>query len=247
MHKAIALLRRSMLSVLAVAAAGVLFTSCLKNKDGDSSNIPAAGLMAFNLAPDQQSVVITLDGNVLTQSPLAYTNYTGVYQPVYVGSRTINAYNYQGNNPLATATAAFDQDKYYSVFVVGKDSSYKNVVAVDNFDSLSATAGNAYVRYINAITDSVNIPAVTITAGSNNVVNENAPYAAVSEFKAVAPGSINIAVKNNNGVDASRSITVETNKVYTILLTGKPGATDETTKVQVKFVQNGTITDDSSK
>jgi hypothetical protein len=247
MNKAIALLRRSMLSVLVVAAAGVLFTSCLKNKDGDSSNIPAAGLMAFNLSPDQQSVVVTLNGNVLTQSPLAYTNYTGVYQPVYVGSRTISSYDYPGNKPLATATATFDQDKYYSVFVVGKDTSYKNVVAVDNFDSLSATAGNAYVRYINAITDSVNIPAVTIAAGGNNVVNENAPYAAVSEFKAVTPGSLNIAVKNNSGVDASRSITVEANKVYTILLIGKPGATDETTKVQVKFVQNGTITDDSSK
>jgi hypothetical protein len=246
MNKAIALLRRSVFSVLAIAAAGILFTSCLKNKD-DNGNIPSAGLMAFNLAPDQQSVVVTLDGNILTQSPLAYTNYTGVYQRVYVGSRSIAAYHYPNNHSLAAANAVFGQDKYYSVFLVGSDSSYRNVVSVDNFDSLSATSGNAYVRYINAITDSVNLPAVTITAGSNNVVNENAAYASVSEFKAVTPGSINVAVKNNNGVDASRSITVEQNKVYTILLTGKPGATDETTKVQVKFVSNGTITDDSSK
>lgn len=246
MNKAIALLRRSVFSVLAIAAAGVLFTACLKNKD-DNNSVPASGLMTFNLAPDQQSVVVTLDGNVLTQSPLAYTNYTGVYQPIYVGSRTIKAYAYPANNPLATASYTFAQDKYYSVFVVGKDSIYRNVVSVDNFDSLSATTGKAYVRYINAITDSVNLPAVTITAGSDNVVSENAAYAAVSEFKAVTPGAVNVTVKNNNGVDASRSITVEQNKVYTILLIGKPGATDETTKVQVKFVSNGTITDDSSK
>jgi len=248
MNKATLLLRRGICSVLAMATAGILFTSCLKNKDDDNANIPAAGLMAFNLSPDQQSVVITLNGNVLTQNPLAYTNYTGVYQPVYVGNRTIQSYDYPNNSSaLASASYNFEQDKYYSVFVTGVDSSYRNVVAIDDFDSLSTSTGNAYVRYINAVTDSVNTPTVTITAGSNNVVNEPAPYASVSAFKAVAPGAVNIAVKNNNGVDASRSITVEGKKVYTILLVGQPGATDDAKKVQVKFVQNGTLSDDPSK
>jgi hypothetical protein len=247
MNKAIILLRRSMVPVLAIVASGILFTSCLKDKDGDNSTIPAAGLMAFNLAPGQQSVVVTLDGNFLTQTPLGYTNYTGTYLPVYIGSRKIEAFDYQNSKKLASTTQTFENDKYYSVFVIGSDSTYRNVVASDDVDSSAATSGNAFIRYVNAITDSVNLPAVTITAGGNNVVSENAPYAGVSGFKAVTPGTINIAIKNSNGVDASRSITVEQKKAYTILLVGKPGATDEATKPQIKFILNGTVSTDASK
>jgi hypothetical protein len=246
MNKAFSYLRRGLVPVMAMMVAGILFTACLKNKD-DNPDIPAAGLMAFNLAPDQQSVIISLSGSSLTQSPLAYTSYTGVYQPVYAGNRTVAAYDYPNNSPLASAAYNFEQDKYYSVFVTGSNNSYRNVISADNFDSLSASSGNAYVRYINAVTDSVNTPTVTIAAGSNQVVNENAPYAAVSEFKAVTPGQISITVKNNSGVDASRTITVEQKKVYTILLAGVPGATDDTKKVQIRFIQNGTLSDDATK
>lgn len=246
MNKALLYLRRSLIPVIAIVSVGVLFTACLKDKDG-SPDIPAAGLMAFNLAPDQSAVVIRLSGNSLTQAPLGYTSFTGGYQNIYAGNRTIESFNYNNNSQLASASYNFELNKYYSLFVTGTNSAYRNIVAVDNFDSLSASSGNAYVRYINAVTDSVNTPTVTIAAGDNNVVNENAAYGAVSEFKSVAPGSISIAVKNNNGIDASRSITLEQKKAYTILLVGTPGATDDMQKVQIKFITNGTLTDDTSK
>lgn len=246
MYKVLMNVRRTVVPMLMVALAGVLFTACLKDKDNGNNDIPAAGLMAFNLAPDQQSVVITLSGNTLTQSPLAYTNYTGGYLPIYIGNRPVKAYDYPDNTPLASTDFNFEQDKYYSVFVVGNDDHYRNVVAADNLDSLDAN-GSAYIRYINAITDSVNASTVTIAAGGNNVVNEPAQFAAVSEFKPLSAGEVSIAVKNNNGVDASRSITVEQNKVYTVLLTGVPGAADETNKVQIKYITNGTITNETEK
>ena len=106
----------------------------------------------------------------------------------------------------------FENEKYYSAFVVGVNGNYRNVVTLDNFDSLSSTSGNAYIRYINAITDSVNSPTVTISAGGSNIVNDNAAYASVSEFAAVAPGEVSIAVKNGTAIDANRSITVEAKK-----------------------------------
>ena len=235
---------RGIVPVFAIAASGVLFTACLKNKD-NNSNIPAAGLMAFNLAPDQQSVVITLSGNTLTASPLGFNNYTGYYQNIYPGNRPIAAFDYPNNTPLATASFNFEQNKYYSVFVTGANNSYKNIISIDNFDSLSSTSGNSYIRYINAITDSVNTPTVTIAAGGNNVVNENAAYDSVSEFKAVAPGQVTITVKNNNGIDINRTITVDQKKIYTVLLSGIPGSADDSKKVQIKFIQNGTLTGDS--
>jgi hypothetical protein len=228
--------RKSIIAATALFAVAVLFTSCMKNKD-NNVDIPAAGLMAFNLAPDQQSVVVTLNGNLLTNAPLAFGNFSGGYQNVYTGEREIKSYDYPANDPLATTSYKFDEKKYYSVFVVGSDDRYRNVVSVDNFDSLSAISGKAYIRYVNGITDSVNAQNVTV-AGSS----ATAPYASVSEFMAVNPGEVNIAV-TGAGVDASRAITVEAKRVYTVLLTGVPGATDAT-KVQIRYVSNGVLTDE---
>jgi Domain of unknown function (DUF4397) len=243
MSKVFVSLRKVVVPVFAVVAAGILFTACLKNKN-DNANVPAAGVMAFNLAPDQESVVITLSGNSITYSPLGYTNFTGTYQPVYTGDRTVSSFDYPNNSPLATTGNNFEQDKYYSVFVIGIGNKYRNVVSTDNLDSLSGTGGNAYIRYVNAITDSVSTPAVTIAAAGNNVVNENATYASVSEFKAVTPGEVSITVNGGSTIAANRTITVEARKIYTVLLSGVPGATDDAKKVQIKFIQNGTITDD---
>ncbi len=127
----------------------------------------------------------------------------------------MSAFDYPNPSPLVTSSHNFELNKYYSLFVVGIDSNYKNVITTDNFDSLSASSGKAYVRYINAITDSVNTARVTITSNGTAVVEDNAIYASVSEFEAVNAGEINIAVKSNNGVDVNRTISVEPKKVYT--------------------------------
>jgi Domain of unknown function (DUF4397) len=236
MKKVFLSFRKSTIAVSALFAAAVLFTSCLKNKN-DDMNVPAAGLMALNLAPDQQSIVVTLSGNLLTQTPLAFGSFNGGYQNIYVGERAVESYDYPSSNPLATTSYKFEEDKYYSVYVLGTAGKYRNVVSFDNFDNLSAISGKAYIRYVNAITDSVNAPNVTV-AGTTAA----APYATVSEFVAVDPGEVNIAV-SGAGIDASRAITVEAKRVYTVLLSGVPGATDAT-KVQIRFISNGTLTDE---
>lgn len=247
MNKALFYLRRSLVPVLAVVAAGVLFTACLKDKDYDNTPVPAAGLMTFNLAPDQSNLLVRLSGNLLTQQPLNYTSYSGVYQNIYVGDRQIEAFNYNAGKTLTSSRYNFENGKYYSLFVTGVDSAYRNIVSVDDFAKLDSvsTSGKAYVRYINAITDTVNASTVTIAAGGTNVVNESAPYGKVNEFTEVTAGSVAVTVKNNNGVDASRTISLEANKVYTLLLIGQPGVTDATKQVQIKFVANGLLTDNN--
>jgi len=236
--------RQGLIPVFATIAMAVLFSACLKNKD-EGPSIPVAGLMAFNLAPDQQSIVFSLSGNSLTPAPLAYTSFSGGYQNIYAGNRTVNAFDYPDNVPLASIEQNFEQNKYYSVFLLGSSDKYKNVISVDNLDSLSASTGNAYVRYVNAIGDSTVNPTVTINAGASSIANDNANFGDVSEFKAVSPGEISIAAKNATGVDASRSITVESRKVYTILLVGTPGATDDLRKVQIRYILNGAVTEDT--
>lgn len=244
MNRLFSYLRRAVAPVLGIATAAILFTACLKDKNDNHTNIPAAGLMAFNLAPDQQSVAIALSGNWLTQQPLGFTNYTGIYRNIYTGNREVASYDYPNNEPLAVVNQEFKDSNYYSVFVIGYDDHYRNVVTHDNFDSLSASSGKAYVRYINAVADSVNASAVTIAKGGSNVVSDNAAFGHVSDFTAVDPGEISVAIKQGSAIDASRNITVEEKKVYTVLLLGVPGATDDVKKVQIRFVENGTLTDE---
>src|SRR5215212_9373981 len=109
MKKVFLSFRKSVIAASALFAAAVLFTSCLKNKNDDNLNVPAAGLMALNLAPDQQSVVVTLNGNLLTQTSLAFGSYNGGYQNIYTGERAVESYDYPASSPLATTSYKFEE------------------------------------------------------------------------------------------------------------------------------------------
>jgi hypothetical protein len=211
--------------------------SCKKDND-DNTGIPVSGLMAFNLAPDVSAAGFSLSGSTLPSGPLAYNSFTGAYLAIYPGSRSVESFSYNSGGSLAASTFNFEPSKYYSVFLVGTDSTFENVIVADELDSLSGS-GKAFVRYINAISDA-STPAVTISSNGSEVVNDNAAYKTVSAFTAVDPGSIAISVSNGSTIDADRTITLEQQKIYTILLTGKPDGTGDAA-VQIKFIENGSI------
>ena len=235
MKKRIFSIRLQLIVIGCIVFAGGLFTACKKSND-NSGNTPVAALMAFNLAPDKSSIGIKLSGSDLVQTPLNYSGFTGSYLPVYPGNRTIEAFD-SSNTSFSSSNNSFEEGKYYSLFVVGNNGSYSNLVVNDNFDSLSA-GDQAYVRYINAIPDSSK-PLVNITAGGNNVFHTNAAFSTVSEFASVPAGDLAISLTNESTINASRTISLEQKKVYTILLLGNPAATDSTGKVQIRFIENG--------
>jgi Domain of unknown function (DUF4397) len=199
-------------------------------------------LMAFNLSPDQNAVVMSLGGSNLGNASLAYNSYTGTYLPVYTGARELRSFDFNSGNTLATSNATFADSGYYSAFLLGTTGNYRNVVVRDDLETLTSTAGKAWVRYINAIPDSVNAPMVTIAAGGTNVFNETGNYGNVSSFAMVNAGEVTASVTNGEGVNTTRNITLEENKVYTVLLTGLPVTTDSTRDAEVKFIVNGTVT-----
>jgi hypothetical protein len=233
--------RRNLLVAGSILLAGIVFTACNKSNFDNDGNSQVAGLMAFNLAPEKSAIGISLSGSNLTNVPLTYSAYTGTYLGIYPGSRIVESYDNSGWS-VASPAFTFEPDKYYSVFVAGANDSYRNIIVQDNFDSLSGTSGQAYIRYINAIPDSA-MPMVSITANGTFLISEQIPFAGISEFKAVAPGQVNFDINNGGTIDADRTITVEQRKVYTILLIGKPGAT--TNGVEIKFVENGTLDDEA--
>ncbi len=215
----------------------ILFTACKKISSNDNVRTPAAGLMAFNLAPDKQAIGFTLSGNTFGNAPMAYTSYSGNYYPVFTGTREVRSFDYNTGSTLAITNNNFADSSYYSAFLLGVNGNYRNVIVKDELDTLTTTAGKAWVRYINAVADSVSTPTVTI---GESAFNEAAPYASVSSFKKVNAGSLNTAINGSN-IAASRTITVDENKVYTILFVGQPNQADSSKAVQVKFILNGTI------
>lgn len=234
--------RRSLVPAGAFLGLAVLLSACSKfdNDNNGSNNTPVSGLLAFNLAPDQPAIGVALGNNSLTSSPLAYTSYNGVYQPVYSGVRTVETFDWTKDSTLGRQDFNFAPDKYYSLYLVGANGNYQNVISNDNFDSLTANSGKAFVRYVNAIPDSTLQPAVTIGSGGTNVISDNAPFKQVSDFKEISSGDVAVTVKSGTAIDATRTITLEQGKIYTVLLVGQPNQTDSAKAVQIKFIANGT-------
>ena len=237
-NKLFSLLQNKFLYILAFSI--ITFSACKKS---DVPATPTSGLMAFNLIPDSTGpVVFVLSNKSITNTPLSFTNYTGNYLPVYSGTRDLRLY--EANNPdsaLAYTSFPFEAKKYYTAFAIGANGNYKNMIVDDQLDSLPSSTGNAFVRYINAIPDSTK-PVVTITANGTDVVKENETFGKVSGFTAIAPGDISMKVSNESDISANRTITLEKDKVYTVLIMGMPGATDTTKAVQIRYIINGTIT-----
>ncbi|MEO8721374.1 MAG: DUF4397 domain-containing protein [Ginsengibacter sp.] len=219
-----------------------VFTFSACKKDADVISTPTSRLMALNLIPDStEPVVFVLSNKSITNAPLSFTNYSGTYLPVYSGSRTLGLYKAAGDSALAKTDFNFMPEKYYSVFALGADGNYKNFITEDYLDSLPSSTGNAFVRYINAIPDSTS-PIVTILANGTTIESGNASFGKVSNFIGVKPGDVSFTVNNESDISASRTISLEKDRIYTVLIMGLPNAIDTAQSIQIKYISNGTIT-----
>lgn len=228
------------------SVAGILFLvlllgACKKN-DLPNNRTPISGVMAFNLSTDKDAVGITLSGNNLFNSPLGYTSYTGVYLPVFTGNREVKSFNNNTASVLAISNQIFQDSVYYSIFVVGSNGSYHNIITNDSIKNLLVTPGQAFVRYVNAIPDSTISPLVTISSNGATIISNNTAFGTVAPFTKVSAGNITIGVNNGDSIAVIRTIAVEQSKAYTILLTGIPNSVDTTKSIKIKFISNGTIT-----
>ncbi len=160
---------------------------------------------------------------------------------MYTRESQLGAFDPSSDSLFTKNTVTLDTSKYYSMFVVGTAGAYKNVIVKDNFDLIPPTSDQSFVRFINAVTDSVKPLTVKVTAGAIDVVSEDAAFGTVSEFVPVTPGEITVDIRNEGGATSNRKFTLESKKIYTILLMGQPGATDADKQVQIRYINNGTL------
>lgn len=210
------------------------------SKDDDKTGPQAAGLMAFNLSPDKPLIGIALSGNAMGV-PLAYTNYTGGYLAIYPGQRSTEAYNADDGQTFATASHTYTPGKYYSLFVTGADGMYQNLIVDDGLDSLSGQPGRSYIRYVDAVVDSA-AAQVTVEDADTMAISESSNFGDIAAFVPVKSGDVTIGIHNGQTLTAERTISLEERKVYTVLLLGKPP--DDS--LQIRYVENGTLTLDSA-
>lgn len=218
-------------------ASAILFSSCKKD---NPVHVPAAGLMVFNLVPDQQGIDVTADNNRLFNTPLSYFNYSGNYLPLYTGNRTLQSYAVGNTTTLTTNTATLADSAYYSLFIMGTDGAYKGVLVEDKLDSLPVSTGNAFVRYVNGITGEDD-HGVTIEKGSEQIFAGTNKLGFVSSFKEVTPGDISVSVSSEGSEPVTRDIPVVKDGIYTILISGVPNDTDTSKSIKIKYIQNGVI------
>ena len=241
MKNVLKFLIRAKYNVAGILLLSLVFGACKKD-DLPNNRIPSAGVMAFNLSTDKNEVGISLSGNNLFYLPLGYASFTGQYLPIFTGNREVRSYNDNSYNVLSVNNQVFQDSAYYSIFVVGRNGSYRNVVVNDSLNNLIVTPGQAFVRYINAIPDSSISPLVSISSKGTKVVSNNTAFGVVTPFIKVNAGDITIGVNNGDSIAVSRTISVEQSKAYTILLTGIPNAADTSKSIKIKFITNSTIT-----
>lgn len=231
---------RIVLAIVALFVIGMTVSSCTKSLDNHDT-AQTALMMAFNLAPDKPAAGFLLSGNSLTYNPLPFAGFTGAYVNIYSGTRPVVAYDFSTGTNIDTATRTFLPGRYYSMFLTGINGKYKNVLVQDDVDSLSGANGQAYIRYINAIPDST-YPTVNITANGSSIVQQSAAFQSISGFVAAAPGQASISIGNKTQtINASRTITLEAKKVYTLLFIGAPNQSDSTKAVQIRYISNGQL------
>src|SRR5699024_415760 len=147
-----------------------------------------------------------LSGNAVG-NPLPYMSFTGGYVNIYPGKRSTDAYAGDNQNTLVSTTYTYEPNKYYSLFVIGLEDDYKNVIVDDGLDTVDAAEGTAYIRYINAL-PGVSTAQVDITNYSADLYSDEAAYGEVSPFFALDSGAITIDLSHGDQVDVSRTIKV---------------------------------------
>ncbi len=230
---------KGFLLTLSLIILSFVFTACNKNDD-NIQQPDAAGIMGFNLAADQNATGFRIDGRIFTQNPLAFGNYTANYRAVYTGSRRLESFNYNSGALLDSARTTFQNDKYYSTFLFGRNNNYDQVIVEDALDTLAYQTNKAYVRMVNAYTLNNFIPTIVYLQNNAELSNNRLAYKAITEFMQIPAGEIKVEARAGSEPKTSRTINFEANKVYTLLLLDNANM-DTLANPEIKFIVNGII------
>lgn len=170
-------------SVALFAVLALTLSSCLK--DGDEEPEMVAAMLAVNVVPGSDGLVLALDNNqfnhVAAGEWFAYRNIIN-YRRVFPGERLVRLFhpeNVASNEEILRKSVDFDVSEFYSLFVVGTSDEDMEVVVVA--DSLrSPASGTARVRFANMSADA---PALELgIEGRSDLLAGPTPFKGHSDY-----------------------------------------------------------------
>ncbi len=212
-----------------------LFSSCLK----DNSNYtppPTALVSFFQASTALPALDVYFNANRVTWNPVIYG--TGIsYVRAYTGLRTFNFYTYGATSLQFTDTATLKANNVYSMFLTGTSTKTDFVIVTDNINQPPAT--KASIRFVDLSPDA---PAVDLVL-ADTIRVANTAYKGASQFIPI-PGDklYNIQVRQagtNTVLATLNNISLSTNHVYTIMLTGlASGTSSNNNQLAIYYVNN---------
>jgi len=203
--------------LLCVGMIGAL-SSCSLDSNNDYVTQPqpeaAYGIIA-NASPASGDLFFYADANKINNDPLTFANYAGYYN-FTLGNRILAVKNASGTT-LATKAITLTRGQSFTAFAV---NTFNNIEIVTYRDTLaSATAGKAYVRFINLSPDAGTIS----VTGTTQTFAPTLAFKQATQFIEVAGGNYDLTYKDTQTTETlARDAAVElrAGRVYTIYTKG---------------------------
>jgi hypothetical protein len=196
-------------SLMLFSLAAVLLTACKKD-NFDTTNPDAAALNIVNASPGPLAINFYLDNNFVSGPALSFGNQSG-YILAFTGSRRLDISSGGTNVSILADTLDLAKDKYYSVFVVGQNSSLSTVVTEDN--TADPASGKVKIRFLQLSPDAGSL-SLGIEGGAQLFANQE--YKTSSGFTEIDPGTFTLEIRNSENAVSEKEVTLTAGNIYTV-------------------------------
>jgi hypothetical protein len=203
---------------------------------GDNAAKRDKALVRFvNAAPNQQTLDLWF-GDTKAFSGVAYKT-VSAYMELPTERRIFKVRTANGTTDLATNSEGLWDGRHYTFVAVPKDDGTITLHAM-NDDLKAPEVGKAKVRVMNAApkNDDLDI----YVAGNKDEIFDGVDYNSVTDFKEIDPVTGLEVRKDNAKAAAVRvgDLAMTPGKMYTIIVTGGPGARLDTIRIEDQLTEN---------
>lgn len=213
----------------------LLFSSCLKNKDGYAPP-PSGYVTFFQASPEEEPLDLYFNNNKVSQAAVHYGDGIDYFQ-AYPGLRTVNLYTSGSMNLVYSDTVRIKPNIAYSLYMVNTPASPGLFLITDSISQ--PASGKASLRFVNVSSDA---PAVDLAVQDSAALVTNKPFKSFSSFIPMTGGkTYNFEVRQhgtNTVLTTLTGVTLNSGLVYTIWLHGVLNTSISGDKLTADIVTN---------
>ncbi|MEO5995736.1 MAG: DUF4397 domain-containing protein [Chitinophagaceae bacterium] len=232
-------------TVILFLCSGVLFSSCLKNKDSTGDG-PKSQMAITNYVVNGASFNVLYDNTTITTAPLSFgnsiSNGSGAYVPFSAGIHNFKLNS--GTDLVADNSISLETGKNYSIFLYDtlKNNKVKSLMLTDDLVAVDTTvAKGRFLQFIpgaDSLTLYLAKDTLLFAVRDTYIGNKSEPGSENTFFMILPPGSYQLQLQRNNTVIFQQaSISMLRGKLYSFVCTGTINGTG-VYKERVSVVQH---------